>query len=52
MDENETDLQLVALDILALALTAHNHVWSPRERDLYERAVSESLPEAKPHLSS
>lgn len=28
-----------ALDSLALALTAHNHVWTPEERADYERAT-------------
>lgn len=31
---------LSALDALALALTDHNHVWTERERQLYERAVA------------
>lgn len=30
---------LEALDALALALAGHNHQWTPRERDLYEKAV-------------
>jgi len=29
----------VALDALALALTNHNHVWTPEERKLYEAAT-------------
>ena len=29
-----------ALDALALALTDHDHVWTDRERQLYERAVA------------
>ena len=29
-----------ALDALALALVTHGHQWTPRERSLYERAIS------------
>jgi hypothetical protein len=29
-----------ALDALALALTAYEHVWTERERQLYEDAVA------------
>lgn len=32
-------IALDALDALGLALTTHNHRWSERERDLYERAL-------------
>jgi hypothetical protein len=28
-----------ALDTLALALVDHDHVWTDRERQLYERAI-------------
>ena len=31
---------LEALDVLALALADHGHVWTDRERSLYETAVS------------
>lgn len=31
---------LQALDALALALVDHHHVWTERERQLYETAVS------------
>ena len=28
-----------ALDVLALALTEHNHIWTDHERQLYENAT-------------
>jgi hypothetical protein len=31
---------LEALDLLALALADHDHVWTDREKTLYETAVS------------
>jgi hypothetical protein len=31
---------LEALDVLALALADHGHVWTDRERTLYETAVT------------
>jgi hypothetical protein len=34
-------LCLKALDMLALALTTHNHTWTDEERRLYEEAVKE-----------
>ena len=36
-------IALEALDALGLALADHNHVWSERERQLYEMATSSFL---------
>lgn len=43
MDGKFANTKLIqdALDVLALALTDHNHRWSVKERKLYERATKE-----------
>lgn len=33
-------IAIKALDALGLALTSHDHQWTKRERELYERAIS------------
>ncbi len=38
--QNEPRVILDALDALGLALADHDHMWTHRERRLYERAIS------------
>lgn len=41
------DVAIRALDALGVALAEHGHVWSAKERRLYERAIAALLREQR-----
>lgn len=40
MDEKKLQIIIEALNVLALALTDHEHQWTAKERGLYEKAIA------------
>lgn len=41
--ESARELLIMALDTLGLALVHHNHQWTNKERELYEKAMAALL---------
>ena len=39
MSNKEAELMRATLDLMAVALTEHDHVWTDEERQMYEKAI-------------